>query len=91
MGVIQEYLLKPQELSILYKRKGRRLNGRPPWLKSELLGVTKCKKTEAYQLWKETQIAIEDYKILARACRNAVRNARSQPNLKLAKDVKYRK
>ncbi|KAK4806911.1 hypothetical protein QYF61_012632 [Mycteria americana] len=46
---------------------------------------------EAYRLWKGIQIAIEDYKNLARACRDAVRKAKAQLELKLAKDVKYNK
>ncbi|KAK4806811.1 hypothetical protein QYF61_005607 [Mycteria americana] len=50
-----------------------------------------CSKKEVYRLWKGSQIAIEDYKNLARACRDAVRKAKVQLELKLAKDVKNNK
>ena len=45
-------------------------------------------KKAAYQLRKDSQIGINDYKNLARACRDEVRKARAQLELKLDKDVK---
>ncbi|KAK4807158.1 hypothetical protein QYF61_024278 [Mycteria americana] len=48
-------------------------------------------KKEAYRLWKGSQIAIKDYKNLARACRDAVRKAMAQLELKLARAVKNNK
>ena len=48
-------------------------------------------KKEAYWLWKGSQTAIEDCKNLAKACRDAVRKAKAQLELKLARDVKNNK
>ncbi|KAK4806872.1 hypothetical protein QYF61_012593 [Mycteria americana] len=83
-------LLEAQEHLHPLQRERKKANKRPPWLNKDLLGVLKSKK-EAYRLWKGIQIAIEDYKNLARACRDAVRKAKAQLELKLAKDVKYNK
>jgi len=45
-----------------------------------------------YQRWKSRRIPIENYKGTARACRDAVRKTKTQPKLKLARDVKnYKK
>ncbi|GAB0206598.1 mitochondrial enolase superfamily member 1 [Grus japonensis] len=64
---------------------------RPPWLNRELLSLLKTKR-EAYQRWKIVRIPVENYKGIARACRDAVRKARAQLELKLARDVKnYKK
>ncbi|KAK4825612.1 hypothetical protein QYF61_001292 [Mycteria americana] len=41
--------------------------------------------------WKDGQIPIEDYKNLAKACRDAVRKAKAQLELKFAKDIKNKK
>ncbi|GAB0209387.1 mitochondrial enolase superfamily member 1 [Grus japonensis] len=47
---------------------------------------------EAYQRCKSGQLPIENYKGIARACRDAVRKAKAQLKLKLARDVKnYKK
>ena len=43
---------------------------------------------EAYQLWKGDQIAIKDYKNFASACRDAIRKAKTQLELKLSRDIK---
>lgn len=45
-------------------------------------------KKAAYWLWKDGQVAIKDYKNLARTRRGAVRTTEDQLELKLAKDVK---
>ena len=84
----QEQPLK-RKRSIHYKGKGRRQNKRPA-----VLTVNFCLKAkkEAYWLWKGHQIPIKDYKNLARACRDAVRKAKAQLELKMAKKVKnYKK
>lgn len=53
-----------------------------------VLGVLNSKTREAFQLWKGSQIDTEDYKNLARACRDAIWKAESQQELKLAKGVR---
>ncbi|KAK4806136.1 hypothetical protein QYF61_001059 [Mycteria americana] len=60
-----------------------------PW-EASMEGKGASKK-EAYRLWKGSQIPIEDYKNLARACRDAVRKAKAQLELKMARDVKNNK
>ncbi|KAK4806968.1 hypothetical protein QYF61_027335 [Mycteria americana] len=70
----------------LFSLEKRRLRGA---ISSTLL--LKGGKKEAYWLWKGGQIAIEDYKNLARACRDAVGKAKVQLELKLARDVKNNK
>ena len=49
------------------------------------------RKKEVYRLWQGGQIAIENYKNLARTCRDAVRRAEDQLELKLTEDVKNNK
>ncbi|XP_009951836.1 PREDICTED: phosphatidylinositol 4-phosphate 5-kinase type-1 beta-like [Leptosomus discolor] len=61
---------------------------RPPLrLNYDLLDVLKSKK-EAYQLWKGGPIPVEDYRNLARACRDADRKVKAPLEPKLARDVK---
>ena len=88
--LLKNSLLKAQELFIPYKGKGGRQNKRPSWLNNEILDELKGKK-EAYQLWKRGQITIKNYKKLARTCRDAVRRAEDQLELKLTEDVKNNK
>lgn len=88
--ILNNSLLESPEQSITNKRKGSRQNKRPLGLNSDLLGVLKSKK-EAYQLWKGGKIPTQDYKNLARACRDANRKVRAQLELKLARDVKNKK
>ena len=84
-------LLEAQNQLILFKSKGSRWSKRPPWLNCKLLSLLKTKR-EAYQRWKSGLIPIENYKGIARACRDAVRKAKAQLELKLARDVKnYKK
>ena len=70
-----------------FKGKGGGQSKRPPWLNRELLSLLKTKR-EAYQRWKSGQITIENYKGIARTCRYAVKKAKTQLKLKLARDVK---
>ncbi|KAK4810859.1 hypothetical protein QYF61_008831 [Mycteria americana] len=67
---------------------GRARDKRPPWLNCELLSLLKTKR-EAYQRWKSGRLPVENYKGIARACRDAVRKAKAQLELKLARDVKH--
>ncbi|KAK4823576.1 hypothetical protein QYF61_003580 [Mycteria americana] len=71
----------------LKEGKGSRQRKRPPWLNCKLLSLLKTKR-EAYQRWKSGQIPIENYKGIARTCRDAVRKAKAQLKLRLARHVK---
>ncbi|KAK4832290.1 hypothetical protein QYF61_021689 [Mycteria americana] len=89
-----DLLLTNQE-NLLYNisvsGKGSRRSKRLLWLNCELLSLLKTKR-EVYQRWKSGQILIENYKGIARVCRNAVRKAKAHLELKLARDVKnYKK
>ncbi|GAB0209887.1 hypothetical protein GRJ2_003454400 [Grus japonensis] len=75
---------------VVRSSKGRRISKYAPEEGNRYDGIYKAKK-EAYQLWKGSQIVIEDYKNLARACRDAVRKAKAQLELKLARGVKNNK
>jgi len=43
---------------------------------------------EAYRLWKGSHICAEDYKNLARACRDADWKVKPRLEVKLARDIK---
>lgn len=84
-------LLEAQKQFIPFKGKGSRWSKTPPWLNCKLLRLPKTKR-EVYQRWKSEQIPTENYKCIARACRDAVRKAKAQLELKFARDVKnYKK
>ncbi|GAB0204370.1 hypothetical protein GRJ2_002902600 [Grus japonensis] len=84
-------LLEAQNQFIPFKGKGSRQNKRLPRLNCELLSLLKTKREE-YQRWKSRQTLIENYNSIARVCRDAVRKAKVQLELKLARDVKnYKK
>lgn len=57
------------------------------WFNNKLVSLLKSKK-EAHQLQKGGQVAIEDYKNLTSVCRDAVRKAKVQLELVLARNVK---
>ena len=80
-------LLEAQNQSIPFKGKGSRRSKRPPGLNCELLSLLKTKR-EAYQGWQSGRIPVENYEGIARAWRDAVRKAKAQLELKLARDVK---
>ena len=68
-----------------------RQSKRPPWLNCKFLSLLKTKR-EAYQRWESGQIPAEDYKGIARPCRDTIRKAKAQLELKLARDIKkYKK
>ncbi|PKU46749.1 rna-directed dna polymerase from mobile element jockey-like [Limosa lapponica baueri] len=84
-------LLETQNHFIPFKGNGSKQRKRPPWLNCELLSLLKTKR-DVYQKWKSRQMPIENYKGIARECRDTVRKAKAQFKLKLARDVKnYKK
>ncbi|KAK4827186.1 hypothetical protein QYF61_015148 [Mycteria americana] len=67
-------------------RQGRR----PAWLTRELW-LELRKKRRVYNLWKKGQASQEDYKGVARLCREKIRRAKAELDLNLAAAVKDNK
>ncbi|CAM4672926.1 unnamed protein product [Lepidochelys kempii] len=86
----KESLLRLQGQTIPMSRKNSKYDRRPAWLNSEILADFKDKK-EAYKKCKVGHMTREEYKNIARACRNDIRRAKSHLELQLARDVKSKK
>ncbi|CAM4495102.1 unnamed protein product [Caretta caretta] len=86
----KESLLRLQGQTIPMCRKNSKYGRRPAWLNGEILADLKHKK-EAYKKWKVGHMTREEYKNIARACRNVIRRAKSHLELQLARDVKSNK
>ncbi|CAM4671219.1 unnamed protein product [Caretta caretta] len=86
----KESLLRLQGQTIPMSRKNSKYGRRPAWLNGEILADLKHKK-EAYKKWKVGHMTREEYKNIARACRNDIRRAKSHLELQLARDVKSSK
>ncbi|CAM4574506.1 unnamed protein product [Lepidochelys kempii] len=86
----KESLLRLQGQTIPMSRKNSKYGRRPAWLNGEILADLKHKK-EAYKKWKVGHMTREEYKNIARACRNVIRRAKSHLELQLARDVKSNK
>jgi len=67
-------------------RQGRQLD----WLNRELL-LGLSKKRRAYHLWKKGQATQEEYRSLVRSCREEIRKAKAQLELRLATVVRDNK
>ncbi|CAM4534454.1 unnamed protein product [Lepidochelys kempii] len=85
----KESLLRLQGQTIPMSRKNSKYGRRPAWLNGEILEDLKHKK--AYKKWKVGHMTREEYKNIARACRNEIRRAKSHLELQLARDVKSNK
>lgn len=83
-------LLEAQKQFILFNVRESRQSKRLPWLNFKHLSLLKCRK-ESCQRWKSGQTHNENYKGIARVCRDGVRNAKAQLELKLARHVKKTK
>ncbi|CAM4557941.1 unnamed protein product [Lepidochelys kempii] len=86
----KESLLRLQGQTIPMSRKNSKYGRRQAWLNGEILADLKHKK-EAYKKWKVGHMTREEYKNIARACRNEIRRAKSHLELQLARDVKSNK
>ncbi|CAM4564646.1 unnamed protein product [Lepidochelys olivacea] len=86
----KESLLRLQGQTIPMSRKNSKYGRRPAWLNGEILADLKHKK-EAYKKWKVGHMTREEYKNIARSCRNDIRRAKSHLELQLARDVKSNK
>ena len=63
-------------------RKTNRQGRQPAWLNRELLLGLK-KKRRVYHLWKKGQVTQEEYRGLVRSCREEIRKAKAQLELRL--------
>ncbi|KAK4815716.1 hypothetical protein QYF61_006754 [Mycteria americana] len=86
----KEEVLKAQEWAVPRCRKTSRRGRRPAWLNRELW-LELRKKRRVYDLWKKGRGTQEDYKGVARLCREKIRRAKAQLELNLAAAVKDNK
>ncbi|KAK4826229.1 hypothetical protein QYF61_006270 [Mycteria americana] len=74
----------------LFRRLTSRQGRRPAWLTRELW-LELRKKRRVYDLWKKGQATQEDYKGVARLCKEKIRRAKAELELNLAAAVKDNK
>jgi len=76
-----------QEQAVHMCRKTNQWGRRPTWLNRELL-LGLRKKTRVYHLWKKEQATQEEYRGLVRSCREEIREAKAQLELRLSTVVR---
>ncbi|KAK4831137.1 LOW QUALITY PROTEIN: hypothetical protein QYF61_015440 [Mycteria americana] len=81
----KEEVLKAQERAVPRCRKTSRRGRRPAWLTRE---SGSKKKRRVYDLWKKGRATQEDYKGVARLCREKIRRAKAELELNLAAATK---
>ncbi|KAK4825315.1 hypothetical protein QYF61_026834 [Mycteria americana] len=86
----KEEVLKAQERAVPRCRKTSRRGRRPAWLNRELW-LKLRKKRRVCDLWKKGRATQEDYKGVARLCRENIRRAKTELELSLAAAVKDNK
>ncbi|KAK4810673.1 hypothetical protein QYF61_007473 [Mycteria americana] len=86
----KEEVLKAQEQAVPRCQKTSWRGRRPAWLNRELW-LELRKKRRVYDLWKKGQATQEDYKGVARLCREKIRRAKAELELSLAAAVKDNK
>ncbi|KAK4817214.1 hypothetical protein QYF61_003738 [Mycteria americana] len=86
----KEEVLKAQERALPRCRKTSQRGRRPAWLTRELW-LELRKKRRVYDLWKKGRASQEDYKGVARLCREKIRMAKTELELNLAAAVKDNK
>ncbi|KAK4820905.1 hypothetical protein QYF61_008137 [Mycteria americana] len=86
----KEEVLKAQERAVPRCQKMSRRGRRPAWLTRELW-LELRRKRRVYDLWKKGQATQEDYKGVARLCREKIRRAKAELELNLATAVKDNK
>ncbi|KFW65506.1 hypothetical protein AS28_00874, partial [Pygoscelis adeliae] len=88
--IFKNIFLRAQELSIAMCKKSGRGGRRPAWLSQDLPAKLKH-KTKMHRQWRQGYASWEDYKDIARECREGIRKAKDQLELNLARDVKNNK
>ncbi|KAK4831611.1 hypothetical protein QYF61_018371 [Mycteria americana] len=86
----KEEVLKAQDQAVPRCRKTSRQGRRLAWLNREVW-LELRKKRRVYDLWKKGQATQEDYKGVARLCREKIRRAKTELELSLAAAVKDNK
>ncbi|KAK4821107.1 hypothetical protein QYF61_013445 [Mycteria americana] len=86
----KEEVLKAQDQDVPRCRKTSWQGRRPAWLTRELW-LELRKKRRVYDLWKKGRATQEDYKGVARLCREKIRRAKAELELSLAAAVKDNK
>ncbi|KAK4830743.1 hypothetical protein QYF61_013193 [Mycteria americana] len=86
----KEEVLKAQERAVPRCRKTSRRGRRPAWLTRELW-LELRRKRRVYDLWKKGRATQEDYKGVARLCREKTRRAKAELELSLAAAIKDNK
>ncbi|KAK4806799.1 hypothetical protein QYF61_005595 [Mycteria americana] len=86
----KEEVLKAQERAVPRCRKTSRWGRRPAWLTRELW-LELRRKRRVYDLWKKGRATQEDYKGVARLCREKTRRAKAELELSLAAAIKDNK
>ncbi|XP_071881468.1 uncharacterized protein [Anas platyrhynchos] len=89
-ALFKRQILMAQERSIPMRPKMSQRGRRPAWLNRELWLELRRKK-RVYNLWKIGQATKEDYKDVARLCRDKIRKAKAHLELNLATAVKDNK
>ena len=88
--LLKTEILKAQEQAVPECCKASRRGRRPVWMSQELLLRLREKK-RVYVLWKKGQATWGDYKGVAKVCREEVRKAKTQLELRLSTAVKDNK
>ncbi|KAK4815580.1 hypothetical protein QYF61_004097 [Mycteria americana] len=86
----KEEVLKAQERAVPRCRRTSQRGRRPAWLTRELW-LELRRKRRVYDLWKKGRATQEDYKGVARLCREKIRRAKAELELNLAAAVKDNK
>jgi len=81
------HFLHAQEWCTSLRKKSRKGGGRPAWMSKELLAELRWKR-KVHGMWNEGQTTWEEYRNVARTCRDAMRKAKAHMELNLARDIK---
>jgi hypothetical protein len=88
--ILKSEIIKAQSSTIPTKKKNNSSQKKPAWLHKELSDKLKDKK-DKYKNWKEGHITKSEYQQIARACKDEVRKAKAQNELRLVTKVKSNK
>jgi len=89
-SMFKHHFLQAQEQCIPLRKKSSKGGRRPAWLNNELLAEIR-RKRKVHGMWKKGQSTWEEYRNVVRACRDAMRKAKSQLELNLARDINNNK
>uniref|UniRef100_A0A803SNX3 Reverse transcriptase domain-containing protein n=1 Tax=Anolis carolinensis TaxID=28377 RepID=A0A803SNX3_ANOCA len=83
-------IFKAQMQTVPTKKKNKTSAKKPEWMSKELLTELKL-KSDMHKKWKRGEITKEEFKRIANTCREKVRKAKAQNELRLARDIKNNK